>query len=66
MEQTIRLDPERETITLPLYKGTFGGSPGYYVITESSDKDNANNLGVNTRRSCASLSAHGQCRRLPG
>lgn len=47
MAQTIALDPERETITLPLYQGTFAGSPVYYIITESSDKDDAERLGVN-------------------
>jgi hypothetical protein len=34
-------------VTLPLYRGTSGGSPVWYVITDSSSRSWAKKLGVN-------------------
>lgn len=47
MEQTIRLDPVTEQITLPIYQGTFAGAPVYYIVTDSSDQNDARRRGVN-------------------
>lgn len=47
LRSAIRADPQAETITLPLFQGTFAGSPVYYIITESSDKDDAERRKVN-------------------
>ncbi|MCA1615189.1 MAG: hypothetical protein LC800_13860 [Acidobacteria bacterium] len=47
LESAIRVDPGAETVTLPLFQGTFAGSPVYYIVTESSDKDDAERRKVN-------------------
>jgi len=41
LESVIRVNPEEETVTLPVFQGTFAGSPVYYIVTESSSKDDA-------------------------
>ena len=43
------IDFERATITLPLYKGTVKstGKPIYYILTDTSDKGIADELGLN-------------------
>lgn len=40
------LDLANETVTLPLHRGTSRGQTVYYVITDSSDKDDAKARGV--------------------
>lgn len=47
LQSAIRVDPASETITLPVFQGTFAGSPVYYIVTESSDKDDAERRKVN-------------------
>lgn len=47
MESVIRVDPARELVTLPVFQGVFNGSPVYYVVTESSDKEDAERRKVN-------------------
>lgn len=47
LKSVIRVDPAAETVTLPVFQGTFAGSPVYYIITESSDKDDAERRKVN-------------------
>jgi hypothetical protein len=47
LKSTIRADPAGETVTLPLYRGMFNGSPVYYIVTESSDPDDADRRKVN-------------------
>ncbi|MEO5660384.1 MAG: hypothetical protein ABIQ90_11425, partial [Polaromonas sp.] len=47
MESVIRVDPARELVTLPVFQGLFNGSPVYYIVTESSDKNDAERRKVN-------------------
>lgn len=47
LESTIRVDPQKEIVTLPLFQGTFASSPVYYIVTESSDKADAERRKVN-------------------
>lgn len=47
LESVIRVDPENETVTLPVFQGTFAGSPVYYIVTESSNKEDAERRKVN-------------------
>jgi hypothetical protein len=47
MESTIRFDEPSETITLPLHMGTHNGSAVWYIVTESSDREDARARGVN-------------------
>jgi hypothetical protein len=47
LESTIRVDPVKETVTLPLFKGMFNGAPVYYIVTESSDEKDAERRRVN-------------------
>ena len=47
LQSVLRVDPANETVTLPVFQGTFAGSPVYYIVTESSDKDDAARRKVN-------------------
>jgi hypothetical protein len=47
LESTIQFDEPSETITLPLYMGMHNGSAVWYIVTESSDQDDAAARGVN-------------------
>jgi len=47
LRSTIRVDPVKETVTLPLFRGMFNGSPVYYIVTESSDQKDADKRQVN-------------------
>ncbi len=47
MESVIRVDPAAETVTLPVFQGSFAGSPVYYIVTESSNKLDAERRKVN-------------------
>lgn len=47
IKSTIAINVQIGNITLPLYKGQHNGQPVWYVVTESSNEDNARRLGVN-------------------
>ena len=47
LDSTIELDVAAGTITLPLFRGTHDGDDVFYIITESSDEDDAEARGVN-------------------
>jgi hypothetical protein len=47
LESAINVDKTNHTVTLPLYKGEFNDQRVWYVITESSDLQEAVRLGVN-------------------
>lgn len=47
LDSVLRVDPPNETVTLPVFQGIFAGSPVYYIVTESSDKDDAERRKVN-------------------
>lgn len=42
-----------DTVTLPLYRGLSHGQTVYYVITDASDGNSADSLGVNTAQKLA-------------
>lgn len=41
------LDSDAGTITLPLYEGVLSNQPVWYVVTDTTDADNAAALGIN-------------------
>lgn len=47
LTSAIHLDRETANITLPLYEGRHDGAPVWFIVTESSDQDQAKRLGVN-------------------
>ena len=48
LDSTIELNEAEGTITLPLFRGTHDGSNVFYIVTESSDRDDAEDeRGVN-------------------
>lgn len=47
LDSTIALDEGKGTITLPLFKGTHNGDDAWYVVTESSDREDAERRGIN-------------------
>ncbi len=47
MTSTIDLDLETDNVTLPIFKGQHDGKTVWYIVTESSDEENAEKLGVN-------------------
>ena len=47
LDSTIELNTADETITLPLFRGTHDSDDVFYIITESSDRDDAERQGVN-------------------
>lgn len=47
LKSVIRVDPPNETVTLPVFQGTFAGSPVYYIVTDSSDDEDAKRRKVN-------------------
>ena len=47
LDSTIELNADDGTITLPLFRGTHDGDDVFYIITESSDRDDAERQGVN-------------------
>ncbi len=47
LDSTIALDRRNGTVTLPLYQGRHDGAVVWYVVTESSDKGDAERRGVN-------------------
>jgi len=46
LPSTISVDPEAGTVTLPLHRGTAGGKTVWYIITDSSDRADAQRRGV--------------------
>lgn len=47
LPSAIKLDRAAGTVTLPLFKGTHDGRTVWYVVTESSNKNDAERRGVN-------------------
>lgn len=47
LKSTIALDTQEGTVTLPLQKGLHDGATVWYVVTESSNKADAERRGVN-------------------
>src|SRR3989441_12931233 len=47
LESALQVDLTRETVRLPLYKGTANGHTVWFVLTESSDQGLAKNSGLN-------------------
>ena len=47
LDSAIAVDRARGTVTLPLLKGRHDGKVVWYVVTESSDEDDAERRGVN-------------------
>lgn len=47
LDSTIALDRRNGTITLPLFEGRHDGKRVWYVVTESSDEDDAERRSVN-------------------
>jgi hypothetical protein len=46
-ESAIKVDLSKETVRLPLYRGTAGGKTVWYVLLDASDQGIAHDLGVN-------------------
>ncbi len=47
LTSAIHLDRTSGDITLPLYEGRHAGAPVWYIVTESSNQEQAERLGVN-------------------
>jgi hypothetical protein len=47
LESAIAIDKVNHTVTLPLYKGAFGDERVWYVLTDTSDLQEAARLGIN-------------------
>ena len=47
LPSAIKVDRAAGTVTLPLFRGTHDGRAVWYVVTESSNKDDAERRGVN-------------------
>jgi hypothetical protein len=47
LESAIQVDLSKETVRLPLYRGTAGGQTVWYVLLDASDPGLAHDLGVN-------------------
>lgn len=47
LDSAIELNEAEGTITLPLFGGTHDGVGVFYIVTESSDRDDAKERGVN-------------------
>ncbi|MEO6529037.1 MAG: hypothetical protein ABIP93_20630, partial [Gemmatimonadaceae bacterium] len=48
IESVISLDPVTVNVTLPMFKGRYNGSDVWYIVTESSNQDDAKRRGVNS------------------
>jgi len=46
LPSAISVDPEADTVTLPLHRGTAGGKPVWYIVTDSSDRADAQRRGA--------------------
>lgn len=47
VESAIALDEAAGTVTLPLFRGTHDGADVWFIVTESSDREDARARGVN-------------------
>ena len=47
LESAINLDKVNHTVTLPLYKGVFGDERVWFILTDTSDLNEAARLGIN-------------------
>src|SRR6266852_4227328 len=47
LESSLQVDLTRETVRLPLYKGTANGHTVWFILTEASDLGLAHNSGLN-------------------
>ncbi|MBV8282764.1 MAG: hypothetical protein JO347_11995 [Candidatus Eremiobacteraeota bacterium] len=47
LKSAIAVDPDRNTVVLPLYRGVAAGKAVYYILADSSDKAQATSLGIN-------------------
>jgi hypothetical protein len=50
---TSAVEHQNGTVTLPLHEGISGGQPVYYVITDTSDGNLSQSMGVNTSQKLA-------------
>ena len=55
LESAINVDLDKETVRLPLHKGTANGKTVWFVLVDASDRGLANNLGVNYAPKLANL-----------
>jgi hypothetical protein len=55
LESAIKVDLSKETVRLPLYKGTANGETVWYVLLDASDAGLAHDLGVNYAPKLANL-----------
>ena len=55
LESAIQVDLDKETVRLPLYKGTANGETVWFVLEDASDVGMAHNLGVNYAPKLANL-----------
>ena len=46
LPSAIKLDQKAKTVTLPLFRGTHNGDTVWYIVTESSNRDDAERRGV--------------------
>jgi hypothetical protein len=47
LKSAIAVDPQQNTVVLPLYKGSAAGKIVYYILADSSSKTQAQELGLN-------------------
>jgi hypothetical protein len=47
LKSALSVDPVRNTVVLPLYKGIARGETVYYILADSSNESQANSLGLN-------------------
>src|SRR5579864_1289194 len=47
LESALQVDLSKETVRLPLYKGTANGHTVWFILTEASDAGLAKNTGLN-------------------
>jgi len=47
LKSAIAVDPQQNTVVLPLYKGSAAGKTVYYILADASDKTVAQSLGLN-------------------
>ena len=47
LKSALAVDPDRNTVILPLHKGRARGQGVYYILADSSNKDQAEELGLN-------------------
>jgi hypothetical protein len=55
LESAIKVDLNKETVRLPLYKGKAGGQTVWFVLLDASDAGLAHDLGVNYAPKLANL-----------